>query len=104
MIGKKGVETAFGRTFSDIIFIERVLGFPTMASIHLPIMAALGFIVINIIPQRNKRFFIEAFAGGGYSYDNPEDGDVKLMFYDDENPESGELLVVMILDLNSISI
>ena len=38
----------------------------------------------------NKRFFIEVFAGGGYSYDNPEDGDIKLMFYDEENPESGE--------------
>ena len=41
-------------------------------------------------PVLNKRLFIEAFAGGGYSYDNPEDGDVKLMFYDEENPESGE--------------
>ena len=34
-------------------------------------------------PILNKRL------GGGYSYDNPEDGDVKLMFYE-ENPESGE--------------
>ena len=42
-------------------------------------------------PLLNKRFFIEAFAGAGYSYDNPEDGNVKLMFLDDEDdPNSGE--------------
>ena len=30
------------------------------------------------------------FVGAGYSYDNPEDGDVKLMFLDDEDdPTSG---------------
>ena len=40
-------------------------------------------------PILNKRLFIEVFAGGGYSYDNPEDGDVKLMFYDEEHPDSG---------------
>ena len=33
----------------------------------------------------DKRLFIELFAGAGYSYDNPEDGDVKLMFLDDED-------------------
>ena len=42
-------------------------------------------------PIFNKRLFIEAFAGGGYSYDKPEDGDVQLMFYDEENPESGDI-------------
>tara|TARA_B100000886_G_scaffold33244_1_gene20721 strand:- start:246 stop:902 length:657 start_codon:yes stop_codon:yes gene_type:complete len=42
-------------------------------------------------PLLNKRFFIEAFAGAGYSYDDPEDGNVKLMFLDDEDdPNSGE--------------
>ena len=41
-------------------------------------------------PILNKRLFIELFAGAGYSYDNPEDGDVKLMFLDDEDdPTSG---------------
>jgi hypothetical protein len=42
-------------------------------------------------PLLKKRLFIEAFAGAGYSYDNPEDGSVKLMFLDDEDdPTSGE--------------
>tara|TARA_B100001113_G_C20990774_1_gene570423 strand:- start:139 stop:795 length:657 start_codon:yes stop_codon:yes gene_type:complete len=36
-------------------------------------------------PVLNKRIFVELFAGAGYSYDNPEDGDVKLMFLDDED-------------------
>ena len=36
-------------------------------------------------PVLNKRLFVELFAGAGYSYDNPEDGDVKLMFLDDED-------------------
>ena len=41
-------------------------------------------------PVLNKRLFIELFAGAGFSYDKPEDGDVKLMFLDDENdPTSG---------------
>ena len=41
-------------------------------------------------PILNERLFVELFVGGGYSYDNPEDGDVKLMFLDDEdNPTSG---------------
>ena len=41
-------------------------------------------------PILNKRLFVELFVGAGYSYDNPEDGDVKLMFLDDEdNPTSG---------------
>ena len=41
-------------------------------------------------PILNKRLFIELFAGAGYSYDNPEDKDVKLMFLDDEDdPTSG---------------
>ncbi len=41
-------------------------------------------------PIFNKRLFIELFAGAGYSYDNPEDGGVKLMFLDDEDdPTSG---------------
>ena len=41
-------------------------------------------------PIFNKRLFIETFVGGGYSYDKPEDGGVQLMFYDEENPESGD--------------
>ena len=41
-------------------------------------------------PLLKKRLFIEAFAGAGYSYDNPENGRVKLMFLDDEDdPTSG---------------
>ena len=41
-------------------------------------------------PILNERLFVELFVGAGYSYDNPEDGDVKLMFLDDEdNPTSG---------------
>lgn len=41
-------------------------------------------------PILNKRLFVELFAGAGYSYDNPQDGDVKLMFLDDEDdPTSG---------------
>ena len=31
-------------------------------------------------PILNERLFVELFVGAGYSYDNPEDGDVKLMF------------------------
>ena len=43
------------------------------------------------LPILSKRLFVEAFAGGGYNYDNPEDGDVKLMFLDDEDdPNSVE--------------
>ena len=43
------------------------------------------------LPILSKRLFVEAFAGVGYNYDNPEDGDVKLMYLDDEdNPNSGE--------------
>ena len=35
--------------------------------------------------------FVEVFAGAGYSYDDPKDGDVKLKFLDDEDdPTSGE--------------
>ena len=42
-------------------------------------------------PILNKRLFVEVFAGAGYSYDDPKDGDVKLKFLDDEdNPTSGE--------------
>ena len=36
-------------------------------------------------PILNKRLFIELFAGAGYSYDNPKDGDVKLKFLDDDD-------------------
>ena len=41
-------------------------------------------------PILNKRLFVELFAGAGYSYDNPEDGNVKLMFLDDENDLTSE--------------
>ena len=42
-------------------------------------------------PILNKRLFVEVFAGAGYSYDDPKDGDVKLKFLDDEDdPTSGE--------------
>ena len=38
-----------------------------------------------------KVLFVEVFAGAGYSYDDPKDGDVKLKFLDDEDdPTSGE--------------
>ena len=37
-----------------------------------------------------KPILDELFVVAGYSYDNPEDGDVKLMFLDDEDdPTSG---------------
>ena len=32
-------------------------------------------------PILNKRLFVEIFAGAGYSYDNPKDGDVKLKVF-----------------------
>ena len=32
-------------------------------------------------PILNKRLFVELFAGAGYSYDDPKDGDVKLKFW-----------------------
>ena len=42
-------------------------------------------------PILNKRLFVEVFAGAGYSYDDPRDGDVKLKFLDDEDdPASAE--------------
>ena len=41
-------------------------------------------------PILNKRLFVELFAGAGYSYDNPEDGNVKLMFLDDEDDLTSE--------------
>ena len=42
-------------------------------------------------PILNKRLFVEVFAGAGYSYDDPKDGDVKLKFLDDEDdPASAE--------------
>ena len=42
-------------------------------------------------PILNKRLFVEVFAGAGYSYDDPKDGDVKLKFLDDEDdPTSAE--------------
>ena len=42
-------------------------------------------------PILSKRLFVEVFAGAGYSYDDPKDGDVKLKFLDDEDdPTSGE--------------
>ena len=42
-------------------------------------------------PILNKRLFIELFAGAGYSYDDPKDGDVKLKFLDDDDdPASAE--------------
>jgi len=41
-------------------------------------------------PILNKRLFIELFAGAGYSYDNPEDGDIKLMFLDDEDDPTSD--------------
>ena len=42
-------------------------------------------------PILNKRLFVELFAGAGYSYDEPKDGDVKLKFLDDEDdPDSAE--------------
>ncbi len=36
-------------------------------------------------PILNKRLFVELFAGAGYSYDDPKDGDVKLKFLDDDD-------------------
>ena len=36
-------------------------------------------------PILNKRLFIELFAGAGYSYDDPKDGDVRLKFFDDDD-------------------
>ena len=36
-------------------------------------------------PILSKRLFVEVFAGAGYSYDDPKDGDVKLKFLDDED-------------------
>ena len=36
-------------------------------------------------PILKKRLFIELFAGAGYSYDDPKDGDVKLKFLDDDD-------------------
>ena len=42
-------------------------------------------------PILNKRLFVELFAGAGYSYDDPKDGDVKLQFLDnDDDPASVE--------------
>ena len=41
-------------------------------------------------PILNKRLFVELFAGAGYSFDNPEDGNVKLMFLDDEDDLTSE--------------
>ena len=36
-------------------------------------------------PVLKKRLFVEAYVGGGYSYDNPEDNGVKLMWLEDED-------------------